>query len=88
MFKTISTYILATGFAATAFVTISHLASAESNHTFTVVNESSFTINHIHMTSTSDPKWGRDLLGKNVLPTGHQYTVRDVRPLSTPCRSQ
>ena len=51
---------------------------------FNLVNRSGQTINEIYVSPVSEPNWGRDLLGTNVLPNGRSFPVR-IAP-SAGCR--
>lgn len=42
---------------------------------FTAVNRSGHTIMTLHVSSSSDPDWGEDLLGSGVLPNGRSAPV-------------
>jgi hypothetical protein len=47
---------------------------------YTFVNQSSWTIRYLHMSSSSVQDWGPDRLGSSVLPTGRSFTVYGLRP--------
>lgn len=38
-----------------------------------IVNESGRTIQHFYATNSGVSKWGRDLLGQDVIPSGQRY---------------
>ena len=71
---------LAASFAAMALMATSKPASAQNNHTFTIVNNSGFTIEEVHMSLANDPSWRRDLLGRSILRDGYYFTVTGIRP--------
>ncbi|WP_237213576.1 hypothetical protein [Falsiroseomonas oryziterrae] len=51
---------------------------------FNLVNRSGQTINEIYVSPVTQPNWGRDLLGAEVLPNGRAFPVR-IAP-SAGCR--
>lgn len=51
---------------------------------FSLVNRSGQAINEIYVSPVSEPNWGRDLLGAEVLPDGRAFPVR-IAP-SAGCR--
>ncbi|MBW8269975.1 hypothetical protein [Caldovatus aquaticus] len=52
-------------------------AAAQSNDpSFNLVNRSGQTINEIYVSPASQDTWGRDWLGRNVLPDGQAFPVR------------
>ncbi len=54
-------------------------ASAQSDdQTFTISNESSYRIDHVYMTRSSDRRWGGDLLDGYLRP--NQYLELNVDP--------
>jgi len=55
-----------------------------SDPSFNLVNRSGQTINEVYVSPVSEPYWGRDLLGQNVLPSGRALPVR-LSP-ATGCR--
>ena len=51
-------------------------AVAQGDPSFHVVNRSGQAINEIYVSPTREPYWGRDLLGRDVLPNGQSFPVR------------
>lgn len=51
-------------------------ATAQADPSFNLVNRSGQAINEIYVSPVSEPNWGRDLLGQNVLPNGRVFPVR------------
>lgn len=51
-------------------------AAAQADPSFNLVNRSGQAINEIYVSPVSEPNWGRDLLGQNVLPNGRVFPVR------------
>lgn len=52
-------------------------AWAQSNDpSFNLVNRSGQTINEIYVSASTEPAWGRDRLGSDVLPNGRSFPVR------------
>jgi hypothetical protein len=51
-------------------------AAAQADPSFNLVNRSGRAINEIYVSPVSEPNWGRDLLGENVLPNGRVFPVR------------
>lgn len=52
------------------------LAVAQGDPSFNLVNRSGQTINEIYVSAVTQPNWGRDLLGQEVLPNGRFWPVR------------
>ena len=52
------------------------LAAAQGDPSFNLVNRSGLTINEIYVSAVTQPNWGRDLLGQEVLPNGRSFPVR------------
>lgn len=48
------------------------------NFSLTIKNNSSWDIYHIYVSSSNDPDWGSDLLGRRVLGNGSQHTITNV----------
>jgi hypothetical protein len=53
-----------------------HPAQAQGRQDFSLVNRTGYQINEIYVGPSSSPNWGRDLLGRNVLPNGRSFDVR------------
>jgi hypothetical protein len=51
-------------------------AVAQGDPSFSLLNRSGQTINEIYVSPVSEPNWGRDLLGSEVLPSGRAFPVR------------
>jgi hypothetical protein len=47
----------------------------ESNQDFTLFNETGFTIGEVHISLANDDKWGGDVLGRDVLPSGEHARI-------------
>lgn len=63
--------------AALALLATALPALAQSNDpSFTLVNRSGRTIYAAFASSSSDPNWGQDRLGRDVLPDGRSVTIR------------
>lgn len=60
--------ILAAGFASAA--------SAQCDTSFTLVNQSGVTVQEFYFGASSNPNWGSDRLGQNVLPNGRSMNFR------------
>jgi hypothetical protein len=41
----------------------------------TLVNQTNITFRELHVSSTADGYWERDLLGRNYFPPGYEFTV-------------
>ena len=41
----------------------------------TLMNRTNITFRELHVSSTADGSWERDLLGRNYFPPGYQFTV-------------
>jgi hypothetical protein len=52
------------------------LATAQGDPSFNLVNRSGQTINEVYVSAVTQPNWGRDLLGQDVLPNGRSFPVR------------
>lgn len=52
------------------------LAAAQCDPSFNLLNRSGQTINEIYVSAVTQPNWGRDLLGQDVLPNGRSFPVR------------
>lgn len=52
------------------------LAAAQGDPSFNLVNRSGQTINEVYVSAVTQPNWGRDLLGQDVLPNGRSFPVR------------
>ena len=61
--------------AACAAMCLSSVAEAQGRQDFTMINRSGYQINEIYVGPSSDPNWGRDLLGQNVLANGRTFNV-------------
>lgn len=74
-------------FAALATVATALPALAQSNDpSFTLVNRSGRTIFAAFASSATDPNWGQDRLGRDVLPDGRSIRIRLVGPCQTDIR--
>jgi hypothetical protein len=66
-------------FASSLFLTAasaSTIASAQNGvETFRVINRSSYQIDHIYVSPTSNTYWGADQLGRGVLPSDYRETI-------------
>lgn len=51
-------------------------AAAQGDPSFNLLNRSGQTINEIYVSPVTQPNWGRDLLGQEVLPDGRAFPVR------------
>lgn len=51
-------------------------AEAQGRQDFSLINRTGYQINEIYVGPSSSPNWGRDLLGRNVLPNGRSFDVR------------
>jgi hypothetical protein len=51
-------------------------AQAQGRQDFSLANRTGYQINEIYVGPSSSPNWGRDLLGRNVLPNGRNFDVR------------
>jgi hypothetical protein len=52
------------------------MASAQSGtRTFTVYNNSSYTIDHVYVSATSDENWGQDRLGSDYFPPNYTFKL-------------
>lgn len=60
------------------------LAVAQGDPSFNLVNRSGQTINEVYVSAATQPNWGRDLLGQDVLPNGRSFPVRI--PASAGCQ--
>jgi hypothetical protein len=58
--------------------------AAQGDPSFNLVNRSGQAINEIYVSPVSEPNWGRDLLGREILPDGRLFPVR-ISP-SSGCR--
>ncbi len=56
---------------ATFFAPVAHAA----NQDFKIINKTSHTIENIYVSSATEEKWGKDLLGEQVLDPGETFTV-------------
>ncbi|MBR0646574.1 hypothetical protein [Plastoroseomonas hellenica] len=61
-------FLLAAAFVATAAAP----AMAQCDTRFTFVNQSGAQVNEFYFGPSSNPNWGSDRLGQNVLPSGRQ----------------
>ena len=52
------------------------LAAAQGDPSFNLLNRSGQTINEIYVSAVTQPNWGHDLLGQDVLPNGRSFPVR------------
>lgn len=52
------------------------LAAAQGDPSFNLVNRSGQTINEVYVSAVTQPNWGRDLLGQDVLANGRSFPVR------------
>jgi hypothetical protein len=52
------------------------LRAQPGNPSFNLVNRSGQTINEVYVSPVTQPNWGRDLLGTEVLPNGRSFAVR------------
>jgi hypothetical protein len=57
--------------AATFFAPLAQAA----NQDFKIINKTSHTIENIYVSSANEDKWGKDLLGEQVLEPGESFTV-------------
>lgn len=69
-------FLLAAVFAATAAAP----AMAQCDTRFRLVNRSGAQVNEFYFGPSSNPNWGSDRLGQNVLPAGRQVTFDTGRP--------
>lgn len=53
--------------------------AAAQNPDFWVVNTSGRTIHQVFVSSSQITNWGNDLLGQNVLASGHRFPIRPTR---------
>ena len=51
-------------------------AAAQGDPSFNLLNRSGQTINEIYVSPVTQPNWGRDLLGQEVLPNGRSFPVQ------------
>ena len=51
-------------------------AMAQGDPSFSLLNRGGQAINEIYVSPVSEPNWGRDLLGAEVLPAGRAFPVR------------
>jgi hypothetical protein len=49
--------------------------AAAQNPSFFVTNRSGQTINELHVSASSETSWGQDILGTQVMPSGHRFRV-------------
>jgi len=61
--------------AALTFVVIGALRSSADQRDFTVVNETSYTIDNLYVSPHSSDNWEEDVLGSDVLEPGHHVKV-------------
>ena len=59
-------------------------AAAQGDPSFHLVNRSGQAINEIYVSPAREPYWGRDLLGRDVLPNGQAFPV--LLPPANGCR--
>ena len=59
-----------------ALATAAPAAAQTADPSFNLVNRSGETINEIYVSPVSQPNWGRDWLGADVLPNGRSFPVR------------
>ena len=52
------------------------LAAAQGDPSFNLINRSGQTINEVYVSAVTQPNWGRDLLGQDVLANGRSFPVR------------
>jgi hypothetical protein len=52
------------------------LAVAQGDPSFNLINRSGQTINEVYVSAATQPNWGRDLLGQDVLANGRSFPVR------------
>jgi hypothetical protein len=62
--------------AATLALGAAPAAQAQGRQDFALVNRTGYQINEVYVGPSSSPNWGRDLLGRNVLPNGNVFSVR------------
>lgn len=55
-------------------------AMAQCDTRFMLVNQSGAQVNEFYFGPSSNPNWGRDQLGQNVLPSGRQTAFDTGRP--------
>jgi hypothetical protein len=66
---------LAVAALALAAVAAPDLVAAQARQDFSIVNSTGYQIDEIYVGPSSDPNWGRDLLGQNVLASGQTFNV-------------
>jgi hypothetical protein len=57
-------------------------SSSEKLPAITVVNNTGFTVWHLRLSPSHEELWGRDLLGRAVLPNGNSFIIELPYPLS------
>jgi hypothetical protein len=62
--------------AAVAALLSAGTALAQSDPSFNLVNRSGQPVHHLFVSPVSNPNWGHDLLGNDVLPDGRAFPVR------------
>ena len=67
------------GLALAALVASAGAASAQCDTRFTLRNSSSVQVNEFYFGSSSNPNWGRDRLGQNVLSPGRTQDFRTAQ---------
>lgn len=66
---------LLAAFAALAVTTASSGAFAQSQQDFTLINRTGFQINEVYVSPSANDRWGRDILGDEVMPSGTSRNV-------------
>ncbi len=67
------------GLAAALLLASAGAASAQCDTRFTLRNSSGAQINEFYFGSSSNPNWGRDRLGDNVLPAGRSANFQTAQ---------
>jgi hypothetical protein len=70
--------LITSGLALSLTAGISEAQAQDNGHTLRLENHSSYDIYEVHLSSTSDPKWGPDLLRRQVLGTGQMFSIVDI----------
>ena len=66
---------IAAALALVALASITISAAQGRNLDFTLVNKTGLTIDEVYLSPTNDDKWGKDVMGKDVLKNGDKVDI-------------
>jgi len=75
MISNIKKILVAGALVLAAVVSIPTNAAAQEARTFTVFNRSSYRINHLYVSSSSNTYWGNDKLGSDIFYPNYRFDL-------------